>query len=435
MLQRRRRLGSTFAVLLCASVVQAQAAADGAAGVSSEMLHEGEVYHVNKMELFCYEFSQKPVFMDYWSVVKVKINSSGLLELTYPTEENILNEPETVIDFIVYFYYQVIPSSKAPASEFIISVERFDCKTCFKVKPMESDMTYTISVTRRPFEPKLIFLCAAGIILFLYAKSISRSELFYYSAGVTLGIFAMLVLILLVCRRLMQTRTFLLLMIGSWSASLFLIYLSLLNLSQYRKYLFGYLFVIGCLSYVICYRHGPFSDERSIHLLTWTLQLVASVMIYCGVTFSQCAYTVIVILFCASNLHHPVNLFCYIYRKVKQFIKKPRIHFITEDEYREQAEIETKKALEELRRYCKSQDFPAWEIVSKIRSPRRVADFILGDSHLTHEEMQNYEQQYGIGGSFLEEQLFVTEENNSLALENGVVMAADEEHEVDEIVN
>ncbi|XP_067891744.1 nuclear envelope integral membrane protein 2 isoform X2 [Heterodontus francisci] len=386
------------------------------------------------MKIFCYEFSQNPVFMDYWSAVKVKISSSGLLELTYPSEENIINEPETVVDFIVHFYHQVI-SSKSPASEFIISVECYDCKTCFKVKPVNLTTEYTITVTRKSFEPKLMFLFVAGIILFLYARPVSRSELFYYCAGVMLGIFAPLVLLLLVCRRLMQKRTFLLLMIGSWSVSVFLIYLSVLNLSQYRKYLFGYLFVAGCLSYLICSRHGPLSDDCSINLLSWTLQLVASVMIYCGVTYSQCAYTVIVILLCASNLHHPVNLTCYIYRKIKQFIKKPQVHFLTEDEYREQTEMETIKALEELRRYCKAQDFPAWEIVSKVSSPKRLADFILGAYHLTLEEVQNHEQQYGIGGSFLESQLFATEENNDLVLENGEVMATDQEHEVDVIVN
>ncbi|XP_041056248.1 nuclear envelope integral membrane protein 1a-like isoform X1 [Carcharodon carcharias] len=430
-----RRHGSALAVLLCASVAQLQALVKRAAAMPSEMLHEGEVYHETTTKLFFYEFSQKPKFVDYWSAVKVKINSSELLELTYPSEEDSFNEPETVIDFIKHLYYQVISSSKSSASEFNISIECYDRKICFKVKPTTPSTKYIVTVTRQSFEPKLIFLFGAGIILFLCARHISRSEQFYYCAGVTLGIFATLVLILLACRRLLQKRTFLLLIIPSWSASAFLIYFSIVNLSQYRKYLFGYLFVVGCLSYAVCYRHGPLSDKRSINLLTWTLQLVASLLIYRGVTCSQCAYTVIVILLCVSNVHHPVNLIHYIYRKIKQVIKKPRVYFLTEDEYKEQTEMATIKALEELRRYCKGQSFPTWEIVSKVSSPKRLADFILGAHHLTQEEVQNHEEQYGIGGSFLEAQLFATEEINDSALENGVVMAADEEHEVDEIIN
>ncbi|XP_072334480.1 nuclear envelope integral membrane protein 1a-like isoform X2 [Scyliorhinus torazame] len=337
------------------------------------MLHEGEVYHETTTKLFIYEFSQKPEFVDYWSAVKVKINSSELLELTYPAKENRFDE-QTVI----HLYHQNRSPSKSLASEFIISIECYDRKTFFKVKPVVPHTKYMITVTKRPFEPKLIFLFVAGIILFLFARRISRSEKFYYCAGITLGIVAILVLILLVCRRLLQKRTFLLLQIPSWSASVFLIYLSIVNLSQVRKYLIGYLFVVGCLSYAICHRHGPLSNERSINLLTWTLQLAALVLIYCGVTCSQCAYTAIAILLCANNLHHPVNLIQFIFR---------------------------------------------------------LADFILGANDLTQEEVQNHEQQYGFGGSFLEDQLFVPEENNGLVLENGEVMAASEEHEVDAIMN
>ncbi|XP_078084731.1 nuclear envelope integral membrane protein 1a-like isoform X2 [Mustelus asterias] len=366
----RRHGGGALAALLCASVAQLQVPVTGAPGILSGMIHEGEVYQETRTKLFVYEFSQKPEFMDYWSAVKVKINSSELLELTYPSEENSFDEPKTVIDFIKHLYHQVRSPSKSSASEFIISIEGYDRKTCFKVKPMMPYTKYIVTVTRQPFEPKLVFLFAAGIILFLYARRISRSEQFYYCAGITLGIFAPLVLILLVCRRLLRKRTFLLLQIPSWSVSNLLMYLSIVNLSQVRKYLFGYLLVVGCLSYAICCRHGPLSNEHSINLLTWTLQLVALVLIYCGVTCSQCAYAAIAILLCGSNLHHPVNLIHYVCRIIK-LIKKPQVHFLTEDEYKEQTEMATVNSLEELRTYCKSQEFPTWEIVSKVNSPKR----------------------------------------------------------------
>ncbi|XP_069790758.1 nuclear envelope integral membrane protein 1a-like isoform X2 [Narcine bancroftii] len=397
------------------------------------ILNEGEVYSGNKMEHFCYEFTQKPVFTDLWSAVKIRINCSEPFHLTYPLEENTFNKPENLKDLIVYFYYQIASSTERLTSDFNISIERFDCKSCFKINPMKSGPWYTITIAKQSFEPKLIILFVTGMILFVFARSICRSSLFYYSGGVVLGIFATLVFILLICRRLIQTRTFLLLMIGSGSISLLVMYLSFLNLSHYRKYFFGYIFVLGFLSFAICYSHGPLSDERSINLLSWSLQLAALLMLYLGLTFNQCAYTVIVILLCANNLHHPVNLICYICRKIKQFIKKPQVHFISEEEYGEQTEKETKKALEELRRYCRSHEFPAWEIVSKIRSPKRFATFILGASHLTHEEVWNHEQEYGIGGSFLEAQLFTTEENN--VLQNGEVMDAEEVHTVNETVN
>lgn len=47
----------------------------------------------------------------------------------------------------------------------------------------------------------------------------------------------------------------------------------------------------------------------------------------------------------------------------------PRL--LTEEEYRIQGEVETRKALEELRNYCRSPDFSAWTAVSRIQSPKR----------------------------------------------------------------
>ncbi|XP_072117780.1 nuclear envelope integral membrane protein 1-like [Mobula birostris] len=430
-----QRLGNILAVLLCAAFAHQQAGAEKERGkLIPVIVNEGHAYSANKMELFCYEFTQKPTLTDYWSAVEIKIHCSKPLHLTYPAAENFSNRSETLLDFIVHFY-NAASSAGRLASEFNISVERFDRKTCFKINPVNSHSTYGIIVTKQSFAPNLFILFVTGIILFVFARPISRSELFYYCGGVALGIFAVLVLIVLVCRRWMQTRTFVFLMIGSGSVSLSVIYLGVLNLSQYQHHLYGYILVLGCLSYIICYNHGPLSDERSINLLMWTLQLAASLMIYLGVTFSQCAYTAIVILLCACNFHHAVNLICCICRKIKQLIKKPRVYFITEEEYREQTELETKKALEELRRCCRSKDFPAWEIVSKIKFPKRMADFILGASHLTHEEVWNHEQHYGIGGAFLEAQLFATEEDNNFVSQNGEVMDADEDHEVSDIVN
>lgn len=79
---------------------------------------------------------------------------------------------------------------------------------------------------------------------------------------------------------------------------------------------------------------------------------------------------------------------------------------LTEEEYREQADAETSSALEELRRACRQPDFPSWLAVSRLQAPKKFAEFVLGASHLSPEEMRLHEEQYGLGGAFLEEQLF-----------------------------
>lgn len=65
---------------------------------------------------------------------------------------------------------------------------------------------------------------------------------------------------------------------------------------------------------------------------------------------------------------------CYFgkHRKMCKATEKtvsPRL--LTEEEYRIQGEVETRKALEELREYCNSPDCSAWKTISRIQSPKR----------------------------------------------------------------
>ncbi|KFO92870.1 Transmembrane protein 194A, partial [Buceros rhinoceros silvestris] len=88
----------------------------------------------------------------------------------------------------------------------------------------------------------------------------------------------------------------------------------------------------------------------------------------------------------------------------------PRL--LTEEEYRLQGEEETRKALQELRNYCRSPDFSAWTTVSRIQSPKRFADFVGGACHVTPSEVSDHEHEYGLGGVFIEEQLFEEDDDD-----------------------
>ncbi|NXU57891.1 NEMP1 protein, partial [Turnix velox] len=88
----------------------------------------------------------------------------------------------------------------------------------------------------------------------------------------------------------------------------------------------------------------------------------------------------------------------------------PRL--LTEEEYRVQGEVETRRALEELRSYCRSPDFSAWTAVSRIQSPKRFAEFVGGSSHLTPEEISIHEREYGLDTILFDEPLFEEEEED-----------------------
>ena len=66
------------------------------------------------------------------------------------------------------------------------------------------------------------------------------------------------------------------------------------------------------------------------------------------------------ILLCPSS---PYKLYS------KQEIPKRRL--LTEEEYQEEAQRETLKALEELRGYCSSPECDSWRVVSRLKDPKR----------------------------------------------------------------
>ncbi|NXQ16346.1 NEMP1 protein, partial [Peucedramus taeniatus] len=88
----------------------------------------------------------------------------------------------------------------------------------------------------------------------------------------------------------------------------------------------------------------------------------------------------------------------------------PRL--LTEKEFLLQGEVETRKALAELRSFCQSPEFSAWTTVSRIQSPKRFADFVGGASHVTPNEVSAHEREFGLESLAIDEQLFEEEDDD-----------------------
>jgi len=78
----------------------------------------------------------------------------------------------------------------------------------------------------------------------------------------------------------------------------------------------GYVVVVGFISFAVCYRHGPLVEERSVNILTWTLQLFGLLLVYAGVQIQQVALAVIVAAVCAKNVEYPLVLALGLWRWV-----------------------------------------------------------------------------------------------------------------------
>ncbi|XP_075287079.1 nuclear envelope integral membrane protein 2 isoform X1 [Opisthocomus hoazin] len=383
-----------------------------AAGRNCSFLREMDVIQKRDENCYCY-VQNRTVHLQYvWSTLQVKVNSREMFRFEPISEKSNCRHSETVFEFAactVQTFWKPETST-----EIFISIKQYGEDVCFKIQPFKTE-PYAVTVRREMLDGKLLFLFAAGIFLFHFANSLSRSTKFFYLSGIILGVLALLVFVLLTLKRFIPRHsTFWILMSGCWMASLYFIYCVKENMqwlwSEHRNYLLGYLLAVGIASFATCYQHGPLTTELSITLFTWTLQITAFVLIYCGVTIPQVAYAVIAGSLCSKGLWYPLGAACRLGRKMKNHFKSKKLVFkhLTEEEYREQGETETLRALEELRSFCRNPDFPSWLAVSRLQSPHRFAGFVLGSPHVSPAETKAHDEAYGIGSSFLEEQLFET---------------------------
>ncbi|XP_059249053.1 nuclear envelope integral membrane protein 2 isoform X3 [Mustela nigripes] len=394
-----------------AGAARGEEAAAALSVLRCKTLKEMDFIKTSDSDCYCYNRNSQMEWKYMWSTMQVKITSSGLFSIVYITERHNCQYPETILSYIKCMTHNFWTPKES--NEITIIISPYGETMCFSVKPVKKIFVYTISVTRNIVDFKLFLVFVAGVFLFFYAKTLSQSPIFFYSSGTVLGVLMTLVFVLLLVKRFIpKYSTFWALMVSCWFASVYAVCGWMEDLKwlwhENRVYVLGYVLMVGFVSFAVCYKHGPLVDERSVNLLAWTLRLLALVLIYCGVTVPQCSYAVMVLILSFRSLRYPLKAFSYVRWKTKRWraAVKPAGRFLTEDEYREQADTETSGALEELRRACRRPDFPAWVVVSRLRAPNKFADFVLGGSHLSPEEMSLHEEQYGLGGAFLEEQLF-----------------------------
>ncbi|XP_063808510.1 nuclear envelope integral membrane protein 1 isoform X2 [Pseudophryne corroboree] len=368
-------------------------------------LIEGKACDHNDSQNFCYKKAFEPKWHDIWTKIQIRVKSTKMIRVTQVDSEEKLKEMEH------FSFTDLFSFLKEKLNDTYINVDLQINKTCLKVHVNEENTKYTVLVSRG-FDPKLFLVFLFGLVLFFYGDVFSRSQVFYYCTGMSVGMFAsMLILVFMVSKLLPKKSPIYVLMVGGWSFSLYLIQLVVKNFqgicTEYWQYLLGYLAIVGFLSFAVCYKYGPLENERSINLLNWALQLSGLLLMYIGIQVRYIGLTVIVLAFSTKQIEYPVQWIHRLYRTIAKSRSKPTPpRLLSEEEYRKQGEEETRKALEELREYCSSPDFQPWKAVSRIQSPKRFAGFVEGSSHLTPNEISIHEHEYGIGGSFLEEELF-----------------------------
>ncbi|XP_070695939.1 nuclear envelope integral membrane protein 1 isoform X2 [Pempheris klunzingeri] len=359
---------------------------------------------------FCYKNTIVPTWRQTWTRIRVKVWSSNVFKVVTVEGEEELQELDR---FSVWSWLQSLLRERH--NETTINISLFSKKTCFKIDPADKTQ-YTVKPLRK-FDIYLFLVFLFGVLLFIFADSLSRSQVFFYSAGMSTGLIASLIIVFFILARFLPKKSpFYVLIVGGWSFSLYAIQLVFRNLSiilrEHWHVALGYVAVVGFISFAVCYRYGPLVEEKSINILSWTLQLFSLLLIYLGIQIQQVAFAIIVAALFSKNLEYPVCLAVAAWRKLRRYVHwkpEPR-RLLTEEEYQKQGEEETRRALDELRKYCNSPEFSPWKAVSRIQSPKRFADFIEGSPHLMPNEVSVHVQEYGFGGSFFEDEFFDTDD-------------------------
>jgi NEMP family len=72
-------------------------------------------------------------------------------------------------------------------------------------------------------------------------------------------------------------------------------------LRQYHYYVVGYLVASSIISFGVCYRFGPLTDTRSLHLLQWALQAIGLILIFVSSEYKEAVVGIIIVLLCVHN--------------------------------------------------------------------------------------------------------------------------------------
>ncbi|XP_061089632.1 nuclear envelope integral membrane protein 2 isoform X2 [Conger conger] len=371
---------------------------------------------------FCYSSGTVIKWKDIWSSFQVHVIGEDGVHLVYPMETRNCREPEDVITLAKCLFDHYWPSSST--GEKSLDIPLVDQDVCFMVKSKRASVQYTLQVSGKRLNRVNFSLFITGLALFYFAGALCRSSLFYYSAGVSLGVISIFIFLLFVLKHFIPKRGVFLMLFGASSSLSYLGFQQLLAnweevMSMYWREVLGYLLVSGFISFAVCYKRGPITDERTLALATWVLQIVAMAMMYHGITYPTAAYVVLAGLLGLKCLPYLYGLLLATCRQTGQVLRsgvgvlrkprwwrKPRVRLLTEEEYREQGEVHTRASLEALREHCTSADFPAWDTVLRLRAPQRFAGFLRGGSHLTPQESQTHDQQYGLGGAYYEGMIF-----------------------------
>ncbi|KAJ8971703.1 hypothetical protein NQ317_006005 [Molorchus minor] len=360
----------------------------GSLSIKEYILNHGDTIRIKpspsgQLDVFCY--IGKPKYI-------VHIWQSVLLQITHPNDDYVQYEgPNFEIVQKQYFdkrYSWSFPNLFS-AKQKHIKLNPFN-SSCIGI---ESQDSYTVYLNVIRIDLWKVIMLITGVVLFMSAEKLSTNTIFHYICGVLLGICASFLILIYFISKLFPRKPFMYGVLGcGWTIVIYALQILWENIRviilSYKLYVLWYIAITGLLSFITCYMLGPVENPRTKNLIKWLLQVAGLVSVFYSSYFQEAAMAQIVILLISHNLPKKWIAAPKTYWK-KKF--PPKIKRLSNDEYYEQGVRETTKALEGLRQYCLSPRCNQWKTALKIKDVKRFASFIEGNSHLSDEEILEYE--------------------------------------------
>ncbi|XP_071156928.1 nuclear envelope integral membrane protein 1-like isoform X2 [Mytilus edulis] len=359
--------------------------------------------------VFCYEGKPESPFL-LWSNPVLKLSTSNGTAESFQficaespdqveeKKESAMQLPQILQNLRFMFNVELKDMSFSPFNQSCIGIH--------------SNQQYTADFKYKRIELWYVAYLFLGLLIFLYARHLSQNVNLQYGSGVSLGIIASLLILMIILHRVFPQslkKLGYLMVLSSCCASMYFWQLFATSFSStimsYWKWILGYIAVTGFLSFGACYKYGPITDKKSLNILQWLIQALGLLMIYQGTQIPKISVAIIMVILTLYNL--PKGLYSNkLTRYFRYKLFKPKVSLLTEEEYQKQGYEETKKALEDLRKFCKSPECKPWKVISKLKSPDRFASFIEGDSwHVNDQELLEYD-------SFNDEELHTENEED-----------------------
>ena len=270
----------------------------------------------DELNVFCYEGVPAAVSL-FWSSSGLKLDLSNNNYEVY-----IGNNISSVVTLL-----------KARESEWIYSSLPWRSKE-FKLSPFENACvgiqtteSYSISLQWKHVNYGAVLVTVLGLSMFMMAPKLCRNTFFHYTTGISFGLLLSTFIITYFIQRKIK-QSFLSWFGLAYSLSVYMITKTWFNMKewlteQYFHYVVGYILVVSLVSFGFIYRVGLPSDNRTLNLIQWTMQLVASIMVLFSSYHTAASLSVMMSVITWYNI--PAWLKYNAHTQIRKRLFKPKV--------------------------------------------------------------------------------------------------------------